>query len=210
MGLPLADSTRLTAPGRAPMNRSKRTYLPRCVWGACPRLGAGRVVRRRHAGVVDARTVVVVAGLPGTGKSTMADRFVRVRGVRPSRGQVAGSAGSGGSCCWGGLPSSTAAGRRGRQRLRREVRERGGRLFMVECVCSAEAVHRRRIEGRRRARSSTIESKIARPSSWVHELVVAADAVPYPSELAAEGILGRRHRVLVLRTGDFERVVLRD
>jgi len=61
--------------------------------------------------------------------------------------------------------------------------------------------------GRAPRRSS---SKIARPSSWVHELVVAADAVPYSSELAAEGILGRRHRVLVLRTGDFERVVLGD
>jgi len=35
---------------------------------------------------VDTRTVVVVAGLPGTGKSTMADRFVRVARVSGLRG----------------------------------------------------------------------------------------------------------------------------
>jgi hypothetical protein len=78
---------------------------------------------------------------------------------------------------------------------------------MVECVCGAEAVDRRRIEGRRRARSSTIEFEDRPSVVVVRELVVAADAVPYPSELAAEGMLGRRHRVLVLRTGDLERVV---
>jgi hypothetical protein len=33
---------------------------------------------------------------------------------------------------------------------RRNVDEHGGRLVVVECVCSDEAVHRRRVEGRRR------------------------------------------------------------
>jgi predicted kinase len=119
--------------------------------------------------------VVIFTGLPGTGKSTLAEKVARILGAPAFAGD------------WlmGGLkPAHAALGQLDRAQylaawfgllrtlvtrqlmldqsavvddgvsddqfvLWRETADRfGARLFLIECVCSDEAVHRVRIEGR--------------------------------------------------------------
>jgi predicted kinase len=130
----------------------------------------------RHARVVRARTVVVLTGLPGTGKSTLADLLARVSGAPAFAGDwLLGALAPHGILDHAEWSTLLAAYRDllaslvTRQLLlgqsavvdcvldnvtvtawRRDIGEHGGRLVVAECVCSDDAVHRRRVERRRR------------------------------------------------------------
>lgn len=123
-----------------------------------------------------AGTIVVLTGLPGTGKSTLADRLARATGTPAFAGDwLLGALAPHGILDDLDRPTLLAAyydllgSLITRQLLlgqsaivdcvlddavvaawRRTVGEHGGRLFVVECACNDEATHRRRIEGRRR------------------------------------------------------------
>jgi predicted kinase len=126
--------------------------------------------------VVQARTVVVLTGLPGTGKSTLADLLARQTGSPAFAGDwLLGALAPHRILDGVDRPTVLAAyydllgSLVTRQLLlgqsavvdcvlddavvsawRRNAGEHGGRLLVVECVCSDERVHRQRIEGRRR------------------------------------------------------------
>jgi predicted kinase len=122
------------------------------------------------------RTVVALTGLPGTGKSMLGERLARRTGAPAFAGDwLLGALAPLGvlddldrptvlSVYYGLLSSlvtrqlilgqsavvdcvlddATAA------RWRDDAERHGGRLLVVQCVCSDESVHRSRIEGRRR------------------------------------------------------------
>jgi predicted kinase len=118
--------------------------------------------------------LIVFAGLPGTGKSTLAEAAGRVFGwpvfskdrleAALWRGGLTREMGSG----WAAYELLTTlaeqqlrldqsavldsvAGRTGLRRQWRELAERCGAAFrMVECVCSNESLHRARLAGRQR------------------------------------------------------------
>jgi predicted kinase len=122
------------------------------------------------------QTVLVLTGLPGTGKSTLADLAAGTIGAPAFAGDwLLGALAPHGVltgldrptmlAVYYGLLDSLVT----RQlmlgqsavvdcvltdevaaRWRRGADDRGARLVVVECVCSDESVHRRRIEGRRR------------------------------------------------------------
>jgi predicted kinase len=122
------------------------------------------------------RTVVALTGLPGTGKSTLADRLAQRTGAPAFTGDwLLGALAPLGvlddldrptslSVYYGLLNSLVT-----RQlilgqsavvdcvlddtmagRWRDNVERHGGRLLVVQCVCGDESLHRSRIEGRRR------------------------------------------------------------
>lgn len=125
-------------------------------------------------GVEIERSVVVVSGLPGTGKSTLADRLA----VATSTPCFAGDWLLGSLAPWGvltGVARPTVTGlyhgllqtlmtrqlQLGQsaildcllddataQRWARQVTDEGGRLSVVVCRCSDEVVHRSRLDGR--------------------------------------------------------------
>jgi predicted kinase len=119
--------------------------------------------------------VIIFAGMPGTGKSTLAERLARtvhapafagdwlMGGLKPAHKALAQLDRSDYLAAWFGLLRTLVT----RQlmlgqsavvddlvsdsqfALWRETAERfSARLFLIECVCSDEAVHRARIEGR--------------------------------------------------------------
>jgi predicted kinase len=119
--------------------------------------------------------VIIFAGLPGTGKSTLAERLARtvrapafagdwlVGGLQPAHKALAQLDRSEYLAAWFGLLRTLVT----RQlmldqgavvddvvsdsqfALWRETAERfSADLFLIECVCTDEAVHRARIEGR--------------------------------------------------------------
>jgi predicted kinase len=120
--------------------------------------------------------VVVLTGLPGTGKSTLADLFAEDSGSPAFAGDwLLGALAPHGILDGVDRPTLLAAycdllaSLITRQLLlgqsavvdcvvddaaltawRRTVGEHGGRLVVAECVCSDEALHRRRVEGRHR------------------------------------------------------------
>jgi adenylate kinase family enzyme len=119
--------------------------------------------------------VIIFTGLPGTGKSTLAEHLARTMGVpafagdwlmgglKPAHPALAKLDRSAYVAAWAGLVSTLVT----RQLMLgqsaivddvvtdsqaaayRETAERfSARLYLIECVCSDEAVHRTRIEGR--------------------------------------------------------------
>jgi predicted kinase len=125
---------------------------------------------------VRAQTVVVLTGLPGTGKSTLADLLARRTGSPAFAGDwLLGALAPHGILDDVDRPTLLAAyydllgSLVTRQLLlgqsavvdcvldepvlatwRENVGRHVGRLVVVECVCSDETLHRRRLEGRRR------------------------------------------------------------
>lgn len=123
-----------------------------------------------------ARTVVVLTGLPGTGKSTLADLLARRTGAPAFAGDwLLGALAPHGILTGVDRPVLLAAYhdllaslvtrqlRLGQSAIvdcvlddpvlaswRAKVAEHGGRLVVAECVCSDGTLHRQRIEGRRR------------------------------------------------------------
>lgn len=121
-------------------------------------------------------TVVVLTGLPGTGKSTLADGLARRMGAPAFTGDwLLGALAPLGvlddldrptllSVYFGLLDSLVTRQLMLGQsavvdavlddataaRWRENVERRGGRLLIVQCVCGDEVVHRTRVEGRRR------------------------------------------------------------
>lgn len=158
--------------------------------------------------------LVVFAGLPGTGKSTLAREAAQVLGalllsVDPIESAIHRSGVAAGQPT--GLAAyfvaETVAGEQlalghtvvvdavnaveaARQGWRNLARLAGVPLRFIECVCSDEAVHRGRLETRKRdlpgVREPTWEDVIARRreyAPWAGERVVLETAHPFPTVL---------------------------
>jgi predicted kinase len=119
--------------------------------------------------------VIIFTGLPGTGKSTLAEQVARMvgapafagdwlmGGLKPARAALARLDRSEYAAAWFGLLSTLVARQlmlgqsaivddvlgEGQAALWREIAGQfSARLYLIECTCSDESVHRARIEGR--------------------------------------------------------------
>jgi predicted kinase len=119
--------------------------------------------------------VIIFTGLPGTGKSTLAEKVARtvrapafagdwlMGGLKPAHAALAQLDRAHYLAAWFGLLRTLVTRQLmldqsavvddvvsdGQFALWREVTDQfGARLYLIECVCSDEAVHRARIEGR--------------------------------------------------------------
>jgi predicted kinase len=120
--------------------------------------------------------VIIFTGLPGTGKSTLAEQVARIvrapafagdwlmGGLKPARAALGKLDRSEYLAAWFGLLRTLVTRQlmlgqdavvddlvvsEGQVAAWRETADRfSARLFLIECICSDEAVHRSRIEGR--------------------------------------------------------------
>jgi predicted kinase len=150
--------------------------------------------------------LVVISGLPGTGKSTLAAGLAARTGLpvfsvdpiesaildaRIERSFETGLAAYLVAIALadarlqlgqGAIIDAVNAVPWAKQRWQQLARRRRARLNVIECVCSGEAVHRRRLRGRRRGltlREPTWAEVVQRTTEWVPwtEPVLVVDAI---------------------------------
>ncbi|HXL96192.1 MAG TPA: AAA family ATPase [Streptosporangiaceae bacterium] len=149
------------------------------------------------------RQVIIFSGLPGTGKSTLAEQVARTMsvpafagdwlmgGLKPAHSALATLDDSEYGAAWFGLLRTLVTRQlmleqsaiaddvigEGQDVLWRETAEQfSARLYVIECICSDETVHRARVEGRTRGIPGWHEI------GWDHVERMRAEAAPLAIE----------------------------